>query len=393
MKYSVPMSTDHIVSRLRPFGETIFATMTQKAVAAGAINLGQGFPDEDGPQEMLQIATQQIFQGNNQYSAGRGDKSLRKAIAKDHKKRFKIEYNPDTEILITVGATEAITATVLGLVEPGEEVIVFEPYYDAYAAAIALAGAKRVAIPLKEVDNSWDLDTDLLHKAVSKKTKMIIVNSPHNPTGSIFSQKALKDLAGIARAYDLLVLSDEVYEHLVFDGLEHQSVAKLPGMWDRTVTVSSAAKTFNVTGWKTGWALAPEPLLDAVLRAKQFMSYVGATPFQPAVAHAIKNEQAWVDSMRQSLSTKRDILREALDGAGLHTYESKGTYFIVADIGDRDGATFCTQLIDEVGVAAIPVQAFVDHPGQWSSKVRFAFCKKEETLREAAQRLKKIKKL
>lgn len=385
------MNNDFVVSRLQPFHETIFATMTQKAVAAGAINLGQGFPDEDGPRRMLEIASEQILGGNNQYSGGRGDRALRQAVAEDHLNRFKLEYDPEREVLITVGATEAITATVLGLVEPCDEVIVLEPYYDAYAAAIALAGATRVAVPLKEQDNSWDIDVDLVHKAVTKKTKMIIVNSPHNPTGSVFSLKALKDLAGIARAYDLLVLSDEVYEHLVFDQKEHISVAKLPGMWDRTVTVSSAAKSYNVTGWKTGWALAPQPLLDAVIKAKQFMTYVGATPFQPAVAHAVANEQAWVESMRAGMVRKRDILREALDSAGLHTHESHGTYFIVADIGERDGAQFCFDLIDEVGVAAIPVQSFVDDPSQWSSKVRFAFCKKEETLREAAKRLSRIK--
>lgn len=387
------MSNDFVVSRLQSFGETIFATMTQRAVEAGAINLGQGFPDEDGPRRMLEVASEQILGGNNQYSAGRGDALLRSVVAKDHLTRFGLEYNPNTEVLITVGATEAITATVLGLVEPGDEVIVLEPYYDAYAAAIALAGATRVAVPLAEVDNSWDVDVEKLHQAVTKKTKMIIVNSPHNPTGSVFSKKALKEVAGIARAYDLLVLSDEVYEHLVFDGRKHVSVAKLPGMWDRTITVSSAAKSFNVTGWKTGWALAPEPLLEAVLKAKQFMSYVGATPFQPAVAHAVEHEQQWVEQMRAGMEVKRDILRTALDTAGLHTHESRGTYFIVADIGDRDGAEFCFDLIDKVGVAAIPVQSFVDNQSEWSSKVRFAFCKKEETLREAAKRLKGLKDL
>ncbi|ANE03459.1 pyridoxal phosphate-dependent aminotransferase [Corynebacterium crudilactis] len=387
------MSNDFVVSRLQSFGETIFATMTQRAVEAGAINLGQGFPDEDGPRRMLEVASEQILGGNNQYSAGRGDALLRSVVAKDHLTRFGLAYNPNTEVLITVGATEAITATVLGLVEPGDEVIVLEPYYDAYAAAIALAGATRVAVPLAEVDNSWDVDVEKLHQAVTKKTKMIIVNSPHNPTGSVFSKKALKEVAGIARAYDLLVLSDEVYEHLVFDGRKHVSVAKLPGMWDRTITVSSAAKSFNVTGWKTGWALAPEPLLEAVLKAKQFMSYVGATPFQPAVAHAVEHEQQWVEQMRAGMEVKRDILRTALDAAGLHTHESRGTYFIVADIGDRDGAEFCFDLIDKVGVAAIPVQSFVDNQSEWSSKVRFAFCKKEETLREAAKRLKGLKDL
>lgn len=382
------MKNKYVVKRLRPFGETIFATMTQRANEVGAINLGQGFPDEDGPAQMLEIASQQILGGNNQYSGGRGELGLRTAVAKDRHKRFKLDYNPDTDVLITVGATEAISASVLGLVEPGDEVIVLEPYYDAYAAAIALAGATRVAVPLKEEDNTWVLDTDAVHAAVTKKTSMIIVNSPHNPTGSVFSKRSLEALAGIARAYDLLVLSDEVYEHLTFDKVSHTAVASLPGMWDRTITVSSAAKTFNVTGWKTGWALAPAPILDAVIRAKQFMSYVGATPFQPAVAHAITHEKPWVKQMRKGLQTKRDILTDALTEAGLTVHDSHGTYFVVADIGERDGAEFCFDLIDRVGVAAIPVQAFVDKPEQWSSKVRFAFCKQEDTLREAAQRLR-----
>lgn len=384
------MRNNHVVSRLRPFGETIFATMTQRSMEANAINLGQGFPDEDGPRSMLNIASKQILKGNNQYSAGRGDINLRKAVAADRQERFDLAYNPDSEVLITVGATEAISATVLGLVEPGAEVIVFEPYYDAYAAAIALAGATRVAVPLVVEDNTWALDIEALHSAVTKKTSMIIINSPHNPTGSVFSKRSLKALARIARAYDLLVLSDEVYEHLTFDKVKHTAVASLPGMWDRTITVSSAAKTFNVTGWKTGWALAPVPLLEGVLKAKQFMSYVGATPFQPAVAHAIEHEQPWVDSMRKGLEVKRDILRDALVDVGLKVHDSFGTYFIVADIGARDGAEFCMELVDRAGVAAIPVQAFVDNPSEWSSKVRFAFCKKEETMREAAHRLRKL---
>ncbi len=387
------MKNKYVVDRLRPFGETIFATMTQRAVEADAINLGQGFPDEDGPTQMLDIASQQILGGNNQYSAGRGDIALRTAVARERHKRFKVDYNPETEVLITVGATEAISAAVLGLVEPGSEVIVLEPFYDAYAAAIALAGAKRVAVPLKEEENTWILDIDALHTAVTKKTAMIIVNSPHNPTGSVFSKRSLEALAGIARAYDLLVLSDEVYEHLTFDKIEHTAVASLPGMWDRTITVSSAAKTFNVTGWKTGWALAPAPILDAIIRAKQFMSYVGATPFQPAVAHALANEKPWIKQMRKGLQLKRDILSATLADAGLKVHASYGTYFVVADIGERDGVEFCLDLIHRAGVAAIPVQAFSDNPEQWSSKVRFAFCKKETTLLEATQRLNAVGEL
>ena len=217
---------------------------------------------------------------------------------------------------------------------------------------------------------------------------MIIINSPHNPTGAVFPARTLREVAGIARAYDLLVLSDEVYEHLTFDGVEHTAVASLPGMWDRTITVSSAAKTFNVTGWKTGWALAPAPLLEAVLKAKQFMTYVGATPFQPAVAHAITHEQEWIAQMRAGLERKRDVLRDALDSVGLKTHATAGSYFIIADIGHRDGIEFCTELIDFHGIAAIPVQVFADDPDRWSSKLRFSFCRKEETLRTVAQRLR-----
>ncbi|AGF71813.1 pyridoxal phosphate-dependent aminotransferase [Corynebacterium halotolerans] len=389
------MSPDsRVVTRLQPFAETVFATMTAKAVEHGAINLGQGFPDSDGPARMLEIACEQIRGGNNQYGPGRGMAVLREAVATRRHRDHGVTYDPETEVLVTVGATEAISATVLGLVEPGAEVIVLEPYYDAYAAAIALAGARRVAVPLVSDGDSWAVDVDAVRAAVTEKTAMIIVNSPHNPTGAVFSRESLLSLAELCAEADLTVLSDEVYENLVFDGRSHTALASLPDMFERTVTVSSAAKSYNVTGWKTGWALAPAPLLDAVLKAKQFMSYVGATPFQPAVAHALEHEDAWLREMVTALADGRDLLGDALREAGLKVHGTAGTYFTVADIsplGYPDGVEFCLDLPAKIGVAAIPVQVFCDEPGPWRTKVRFAFCKREDTLREAARRLSRLR--
>lgn len=378
-----------VVSRLQPFAETIFATMTARAVEFDAINLGQGFPDSDGPAEMLDIAQREIAGGNNQYGPGRGMAVLREAVARQRQRDYGVRYDPESEILITVGATEAISASVLGLVEPGSEVIVLEPFYDAYAASIALAGAKRVAVPLAANGDRWTVDVDAVREAITPRTAMIIVNSPHNPTGSIFPRADLEALAALAVERDLLVLSDEVYEQLVFDDNEHTALASLPGMFERTVTVSSAAKTFNATGWKTGWALAPAPLLEGVMKAKQFMSYVGATPFQPAVAWALDNAGDWLREMVAGLQSNRDLLAGALQEAGFQVHSTSGTYFIVADIpGNKNGVDFCMELPEKAGVAAIPVQVFTDDQDPWQNKVRFAFCKKPATLQEAAQRLK-----
>ncbi|QGU06682.1 putative N-succinyldiaminopimelate aminotransferase DapC [Corynebacterium occultum] len=382
---------NQVVKRLQPFTETIFATMTARAVAHRAINLGQGFPDSDGPSSMLDTAVAQIRAGSNQYGPGRGESRLREAIARQRSRRYGIDYDPASEVLVTVGATEAITATVLGLVEPGSEVILLEPYYDAYAAAIALADAVRIPVPLKTSGNSWAPDIAAIRSAITEKTSMIILNSPHNPTGSVFGAADLAELAEVVVEHDLLLLSDEVYEYLTFDASTHTAMAMLPGMRERTVTVSSAAKTFNATGWKTGWALAPAPLLDAVLKAKQFMSYVGATPFQAAVAHALDAEESWVTEMVSGLQRERDLLREVLLEVGFEVAASQGTYFLIADIsplGYEDGVEFCLQLPEKAGVAAIPVQVFTDYPELWQTKVRFAFCKQPATMAEAAKRLR-----
>ncbi len=378
------------VERLRPFGSTIFAEMTALAVATGAVNLGQGFPDTDGPASMLTAAKEAIAGGLNQYAPGPGMPVLREAIAADRTRNYGLEYDPADQILVTVGATEAIAATILGLVEPGEEVLLIEPYYDSYAAAVALAGARRTTVPLVEDGSGFAVDLDALERAITPRTKLLVVNSPHNPTGMVMTGDELVRIAEIACEHDLLVLTDEVYERLVFDGSTHVPLATLPGMFQRTVTVSSAAKTFNATGWKTGWALGPADLIDAVRAAKQFMTFVGGTPFQPAVAHALTHEAEWVSALRSSLQSKRDLLSATLSDAGFDVKSSSGTYFVCADVaplGESDAVEFCRSLPHRIGVAAVPVAAFVDHPDPWKTLVRFAFCKKDEVLNAAAGRL------
>ncbi|GGG22587.1 putative aminotransferase [Rhodococcoides trifolii] len=378
------------MKRLRPFAHTIFAEMTALATTHDAVNLGQGFPDTDGPAGMLEAARKAIASGLNQYPPGPGMPVLRQAVARDRAARFGTEYDPGSEILVTVGATEAVSAAMLGLVEPGSEVVLIEPYYDSYAAAVALAGGIRKSVPLVADGDGFALDLDALRAAVTPATRMIVVNSPHNPTGTVFTDAELEAVADVARERDLLVLTDEVYEHLVFDGGHHTPIATLPGMFERTVTVSSAAKTFNATGWKTGWACGPAPLIDAVRTAKQFMSFVGAAPFQPAVAYALDNEQQWVLDLRDSLQRKRDTLAAALRHAGFGVKKSQGTYFVCADIaplGFDDADSFCRALPERIGVVGVPVDAFVDHPEHWKTLVRFAFCKQDDVLAEAATRL------
>lgn len=356
--------------------------MTALAVEHDAVNLGQGFPDSDGPRRMLEIAQENIAGGNNQYAPLRGGPELVDAIAETYSV-------PQDHVVVTAGATEAITATVLGLVEPGQEVIVLEPYYDAYIAAIALADATRIPAPLKESGNSWDIDVAAVRAAVTDKTAMVIINTPHNPTGSVFSREALTELAELCVEKDLLVLADEVYENLTFGTAEHVSIASLPGMAERTVTVSSAAKSFNCTGWKTGWAIAEPKLLDGVIKAKQFTTFVSTTPFQPAVAHALRYEQEWLEGMVSKLAECRGILVEGLEQLGFHVHDTGGTYYVVADVSPTGmtGVDFCMQLPATKGVAAIPLAAFTDNPEPWKSKVRFAFCKRPEIIREAVRRM------
>ncbi|GFG54161.1 aminotransferase [Mycolicibacterium agri] len=382
------------VSRLQPYAVTVFAEMSALAARIGAVNLGQGFPDEDGPPAMLKIAENAIAEGVNQYPPGLGIAPLREAIAAQRKRQFGTEYDPDTEVLVTVGATEAIAASVLGLVEPGSEVLLIEPFYDSYSPVIAMAGCQRRAVPMLQDGRGFAIDVDELRRAVNSNTKALIVNSPHNPTGMVASDAELQALAELAVEADLLVITDEVYEHLVFDQRRHVPLANYPGMRERTVTISSAAKMFNVTGWKIGWACAPADLIAGVRAAKQYMSYVGGAPFQPAIAHALNTEQDWVEALRDSLQNKRNRLGSALDDLGFDVHDSYGTYFLCADprpLGYDDSTTFCADLPHKAGVAAIPMSAFCDpgaeHADAWNHLVRFAFCKRDDTLDEAIRRL------
>jgi N-succinyldiaminopimelate aminotransferase len=386
------------VSRLRPYATTVFAEMSALAARVGAVNLGQGFPDEDGPPEMLKAAQDAIAEGVNQYPPGIGIPALREAVAAQRKRTFGVDYDPATEVLVTVGATEAIAAAVLGLVEPGSEVILIQPFYDSYSPVVAMAGARRVVVPLVPNGRGFALDIDALRRAVTPRTRALMVNSPHNPTGTVLSEAELAAIAEIAVAADLLVITDEVYEHLVFDGHRHLPLAGLDGMAERTVTISSAAKMFNCTGWKIGWACGPAELILGVRAAKQYLSYVGGAPFQPAVAHALNTQDAWVATLRTSLQNKRDRLARGLTEVGFGVHDSAGTYFLCADprpLGYDDSTAFCAALPEQVGVAAIPLTAFCDPAApdwnQWNHLVRFAFCKRDDTLDEAIRRLARLR--
>jgi N-succinyldiaminopimelate aminotransferase len=386
------------VSRLRPYATTVFAEMSALAARVGAVNLGQGFPDEDGPPAMLKAAQDAIAEGVNQYPPGIGISTLREAVAAQRKRNFGVDYDPATEVLVTVGATEAIAAAVLGLVEPGSEVVLIQPFYDSYSPVVAMAGAQRVIAPLVPDGRGFALDIDALRRAVTPRTRALMLNSPHNPTGTVLSEAELAAIAEIAVAADLLVITDEVYEHLVFDGHRHIPLAGFDGMAERTVTISSAAKMFNCTGWKIGWACGPAELILGVRAAKQYLTYVGGAPFQPAVAHALNTEEAWVAALRTSLQDKRDRLARGLTEVGFRVHDSAGTYFLCADprpLGYDDSTAFCAALPEQVGVAAIPMTAFCDPADedwiQWNHLVRFAFCKRDDTLDEAISRLARLR--
>ena len=382
------------VTRLQPYATTIFAEMSALAARIGAVNLGQGFPDEDGPPAMLKIAENAIADGVNQYPPGPGIPALREAIAAQRKRHFGVEYDPDTEVLVTTGATEAIAATVIGLIEPGSEVVLIEPFYDSYSPVVAMAGCHRLTVPLVTDGRGFAIDIDALRATITPRTRALIVNSPHNPTGMVASHAELAAIAELAVVNDLLVITDEVYEQLVFDGRRHLPLAGYPGMAERTVTISSAAKMFNCTGWKVGWACGAPELIAGVRAAKQYLTYVNGAPFQPAVAHALDTEDAWVAALRQSFQAKRDRLASALTDIGFGVHDSFGTYFLCADprpLGYADSTTFCAELPERAGVAAIPMSAFCDpgapHIGDWNHLVRFAFCKRDDTMEEAIRRL------
>ncbi|ROZ89395.1 pyridoxal phosphate-dependent aminotransferase [Gordonia sp. OPL2] len=381
----------HTVCRLRPFGTTIFAEMSALALEHDAVNLGQGFPDTDGPASMLEAAQRAIAEGHNQYPPGIGIPALRHAVARHQQRHYGLDYDPDTEVLITVGATEAIAGSIVGLVEPGREVVMIEPYYDSYAATVAMAGGVRRTVPLVADDDGFRLDRARLADAFGPATSVILVNSPHNPTGTVLSDDDLAEIARLCVEHDVIAVTDEVYEHLLFDGRVHRPLATFPGMRERTLRISSAAKTFNCTGWKVGWVSGPADLVAAARSAKQFMSYVGSGPFQPAVAGALDDEMEWVRASSADLGAKRDLLSAALSDAGFVVHRSEASYFVCADprpLGHDDGAAFCRMLPERIGVAAVPVSAFVDDVEPWRHLVRFAFSKRDEVIAEAARRLR-----
>lgn len=369
---------------------TIFAEMSAAAARTGAINLGQGFPDEDGPAEVLEAARAAIAHGANQYPPGRGVPDLLAAIAEHQQRFYGMELDPSSEIIVTAGATEALTATLLALIDgPEDEVVVFEPYYDSYAAAVALAGARLRTVPLRAPDFQPDLGR--LADAVSDRTRIILVNDPHNPTGTVFSSEVLQEVVRLATRHDAVIVTDEVYEHLTFDA-PHTPIATLPGAAERTLTISSAGKTFSATGWKIGWVHGPAALITAVLTVKQYLTYVNGSPFQPAVAVGLRLDDSFFREAADVLARKHTILGDGLRAAGFTVHAPRGGYFTVADaiaLGGEDAAAFCRALPERAGVVAIPLTAFVsaEHRKDYAGLVRFAACKRVDVLEEAARRL------
>jgi N-succinyldiaminopimelate aminotransferase len=384
------MPDTHLASRLAGFGTTIFAEMSALADRTGAINLGQGFPDTDGPDVVRQAAVDAILEGHNQYPPGAGIAELRRAIAAHQQRFYDLDYDPDDEVLVTTGATEAIAATLLALCEPGDEVVTFEPYYDSYAACISMAGASRRVVTLRLPEYRFALDD--LHAAIGPRTRFVLLNSPHNPTGKVFDGAELSAIADLCVRHDLLAVTDEVYEHLVFEG-EHRPLASYPGMRERTVTISSGGKTFSFTGWKVGWVCASPQLVTAVRTAKQFLTYVSGAPFQHAIATGLALDDEYFASFVADLRDKRDSLVDGLRDVGFEVFPPAGTYFVTADVrplGDPDGMAFCRSLPERCGVVAVPNVVFYDDEDAGRPLVRFTFCKRREVLDEAVTRLKTL---
>jgi len=372
-------------------GTTIFAEMSALAGRTGAVNLGQGFPDTDGPVSVIEAAVAAVRAGRgNQYPPGAGIVELRQAVAVHQQRFYGLGWDPDTEVLVTAGATEAIAAAMLALLEPGDEVIAFEPYYDSYAATIAMAGAVRVPVTLRPPDFRPDLDA--LRAAVTPRTRLLLLNSPHNPTGMVLSQSELAAIAELACERDLIVVTDEVYEHLVYTGT-HRPLVSFPGMRDRTVSIGSAAKTFSFTGWKVGWVTGSAELVAAVRTTKQFLTYVSSGPFQYAVAEALGLPDEFYRELVDDLRRKRDLLAQGLAEAGFEVFLPHGSYFITTNItplGEKDGLAFCRSLPERCGVVAIPNVVFYDDQEAGRSLVRFAFCKQEHVLEDAVRRLRQL---
>jgi len=382
----------HLTAKLQGFGTTIFAEMSALAVATGSVNLGQGFPDSDGPREVLDAAIDAINGGLNQYPPGPGMPVLRQAISAHQQRFYGIQYDPDSEVLVTAGATEALAGTLLALLDTGDEVVVLEPMFDSYAPCIAMAGA--VAKPVTIRPPHYAIDPVELRRAITPKTKLILFNSPHNPTGRVFTRKEVQLVADLAIEHDLLVVTDEVYEHLVFDGLEHIALSSLPGMRERTVVISSGGKTFNTTGWKIGWVCGPAEVVAAIRTAKQFLTYVNGGPFQPAIALGLGLPDSLYDHLAADLQAKRDRLMPGLLEAGFTVFPTQSTYFVTVDIRplqpDGDGMAFCRVLPHRVGVVAIPTEVMYVNKHEGRHLVRFAFCKQLSVLDDVVERLQQL---
>lgn len=381
-----------VSERLRPFGTTIFAEISRLAHEVEAVNLGQGFPDFDGPEEVKEAAIGAIRDGHSQYAPMGGVPDLTQAIADRFAHAAGVPVEP-LHVTVTAGCTEAIPAAMLGLVNPGDEVVTFEPYYDSYRACIAMAGATPRFVPLRAPD--FTFDPGELAGAFNERTRAILVNTPHNPSGRVLTRAELTLIAELCQKWDAIAITDEVYEHIVFDGNDHISLASLPGMWDRTVTLSSIGKTFSLTGWKIGWAIAPEHLTKGVRSAHQFLTYAVNTPMQHAAAAALQMPATYFAELASMYRSRRDMLCEALIEIGFEVRPPQGTYFVLADhspFGMGDDVAFCKHLIESVGVAAIPPTAFYEHKEYGRSLVRFAFCKREQTLARAIDRLRRLRR-
>ena len=381
----------YLNARLQGYTSTIFSEMSALAVATGSLNLGQGFPDSDGPEAIKRAAIRAIEAGHNQYPPGNGIGELRRAIA-SHQQRFNgLMFDPETEILETAGATEAIAACLLSLCESGDEVVMFEPYYDSYAACTAMAGAQRRVVQLRAPD--WSFEPAALERSITDRTRLILLNTPHNPTGKVFSLAELQTIADVCVRHDLIAVTDEVYEHLVY-GSPHVSLATLPGMADRTITISSAAKTFSFTGWKVGWVCARPELIAAIRAAKQFLTYVNAAPFQYAIAEGLDECDDYLVGAAHELRQKRDFLSAGLEATGFRVFSSSGTFFLTTDItplSDQDGYEFCLALPDRCGVVAIPSSVFYDDKEAGRHLVRWMFSKRLDVLEEAVERLGQLR--
>lgn len=388
---------DVLSAKLRGFGTTIFAEMSALAVETGAINLGQGFPDTDGPSEVLDAAVAAIRDGQNQYPPGPGIADLRHAVAEHQRRFYGLDVDADRQVVITAGATEAIAGALLGMLDAGDEVVVFEPMYDSYAASIALADARSVPVLLAPDDNGrFVYDSNELRAAIGTRTKILLLNTPHNPTGKVFARTELEEIAELAIEHDLIVVTDEVYEHLTFDAHEHIPISTLPGMFERTLTVSSGGKTFHTTGWKIGWMSGPESLVAAARTAKQFLTFVNGAPFQPAIAAGLRLGDEYFVDLAGSLQTARDHLVGGLRGAGFTTYVPEATYFVTVDVcgvaaasgAPETGLEFCRDLPHRCGVVAVPDEVFYARPEHGRHLVRFACCKRLDVIDAAAERLR-----